>query len=179
MLHKRIFFTAIALIVSVSSILQCLYAHNASFPLPSNKINEYPFNMVGKVSSGDIGEDYIWVGSGTAISQKIVLSCGHVFFDEKRLRWWPGSFEWNLRHSPSNRSFDINTRSYRYFDDYAEATRRFRPSKERHHSWEQFNRDVITLIFYEDVARGGHAEWQKYSLSGSSQKMIVGLGILI
>ena len=155
------------------SSFQCLYAHNASFPLPSDKINEYPFNMVGKVSSGDVGEDYTWEGSGTAISEKVVLSVAHVFFDEKRSRWWPGPFEWNLRHSPTNQNFDMKARSYKHLDDYAEATRRFLPD-DGTHSWEQFQRDAITLIFYEDVAHGGWAGWWKYSLTGRSDRMIVG-----
>ena len=106
MLHMRIFFTAIVLIVSVSSILQCLYAHDGAFPLPSDKINEYPFNMVGKVSS-ERGE-----GSGVAISQKVVLSAAHAFFDDDRdiFNWSLGPFKWNLRHSPSNQSFDMSAR---------------------------------------------------------------------
>ena len=167
-LRKFIIFAVTALILSS---FQFLYAHDASFPLPSDKINEYPFNMVGIVSSRE------WWGSGTAISQKVVLSAAHVFFNEEILDWHPGPFEWNLRHSPSNRSFDISARSYRHFSDYAEATRRFdenRLDTKEGISWEQFQRDVITLIFYEDVAHGGSAEWSKYSISGSSKKMIVG-----
>ena len=168
--RKLIFLAVTALMLSS---FQCLYAHNASFPLPSDKINEFPFNMVGMVSSGDIGEDYIWTGSGTAISEKVVLSAAHVFFDEKRSRWWPGPFEWNLRHSPTNQNFDMKARSYKHLDDYAEATRRFLPD-DGTNSLEQFQRDAITLIFYEDVAHGGWAGWWKYSLTGRSDRMIVG-----
>ena len=163
-LRKLIFFAVTALMLSS---LQCLYAHNASFPLPSDKINEYPFNTVGIVSSGE------WWGSGTAISEKVVLSAAHVFFDEKTVKWWPGPFEWNLRHSPSNRSFDMSSRSYRYFSDYAEAIRRFLPDDESH-SWEQFNRDVITLIFFEDVAYGGYAGWGPNKITSNKKKMIAG-----
>ena len=171
-LRKLIFFVVTALMLSS---FQCLYAHNAAFPLPSDKINEYPFNMVGMVSSGDIGEGYFWSGSGTAISQKVVLSCAHVFFDnEKSLTWYPGPFEWNLRHSPSNTDFDLNSRSYRYFSDFAEATRRFQPNDPRKFSYEQFNRDVICLIFYEDVANGGNAGWWSDRITDNSDKMIVG-----
>ena len=149
-------------------MLQCLYAHNGSFPLPSDKINEYPFNMVGKVSSRD------FFGSGTAISQKVVLSAAHVFFDIENLDWQPGPFRWNLRHSPSDRNFDISARSYNHFSDFALATRRFQPDDPAFKSGEQFNRDVITLIFYENVADGGHAGWGSNRITDNSDKMIVG-----
>ncbi len=150
------------------SSFQCLYAYDASFPLPSDKINEYPFNMVGKVSSGDI-----FSGSGTAISQKVVLAAAHSFFDEEILDWEPGPFKWNRQHSPSNRLFEMSSRSYRYFSDYAEATRRFLPDDESH-SWEQFNLDVICLIFYNDVANGGYAGLGRNRITDYSDKMIVG-----
>ena len=157
------------LVLSVGLIgFQCLYAHDEAFPLPSGKINEYPFNMVGKIASGDL-----FSGSGTAISQKVVLAAAHSFFDKKALDWEPGPFQWNRRHSPSNRNYDISTRSYRYFSDYAEAVRQFNPG-EGESSFEEFNRDVITLIFFEDVANGGHAGWSRYSLDDDSDKMIVG-----
>ena len=164
-LRKLIFFAVTALMLSS---LQCLYAHDAAFPLPSNKINEYPFNMVGKVSSGDI-----FSGSGTAISQKVVLAAAHSFFDEEILDWEPGPFKWNRQHSPSNRLFEMSSRSYRYFSDYAEATRRFLPDDESH-SWEQFNLDVICLIFYNDVANGGYAGLGRNRITDYSDKMIVG-----
>ena len=160
------------------SSLQCLYAHNAAFPLPSDKINEYPFNMVGKVATKEVlsGDNYYswWEGSGVAISQKVVLSATHVFFDNETVDWRPSPFRWNLRHSPSNQSFDIKARSYRYFDDYAEATRRFQPDDLSKYSYEQFNIDVITLIFFEDVAYGGHAGWWSDHMTDNMDKMIVG-----
>ncbi len=164
-LRKFIFFAVTALMLSS---FQCLYAHDAAFPLPSNKINEYPFNMVGKVSS-EKGR-----GSGTAISQKVVLSAAHVFFDDEiSMDWRPGPFRWNLRHSPSNRSFDMSSRSYRYFSDYAEATRRF-DGGDRKSSWEQFSLDVICLIFYGDVGLGGWAGVGRNKITNTSDKMIVG-----
>ena len=148
--HKRIFFTAIALTVSILSISQCLYAqHRGSTPLPSYKVNEYPFNMAGKVSSG------AWNGSGAAISQKVVLSCSTRIFQWKILWIGPGALldgTYAILHPIE--SFDISSRSYRYFSDYAEATRRFQPDDPGLFSYEQFNLDVITLIFYEDVANG-------------------------
>ena len=163
--RKLILFAVTALMLSS---FQCLYAHNASFPLPRDKINEYPFNMVGRVSS-----EKGW-GSGTAISQKVVLSAAHVFFDDEILvDWHPGPFEWNLRHSPSNRDFDISARSYQHFSDYAEAIRRFDPG-DGTASWEQFNLDVICLIFYNDVANGGYARLGLNRITDYSDKMIVG-----
>ena len=164
MLRKLIFFEVTALMLSS---FQCLYAHDVPFPLPSDKINEYPFNMVGKVSSGKSS------GSGTAISQKVVLSAAHVFFNEETLEWHPGPFKWNLRHSPTNRNFNMSARSYQYFSDYAEATRRFLPD-DGGHSFEQFNTDVIVLIFFEDVAFGGYAGLAVDSITDNSDKMIVG-----
>ena len=169
--HNRIFFSAIALIVSI----QCLDAQNASFPLPSKKIFEYPFNMVGKVQSGEIITDLVVSineGSGVAISQKIVLSAAHIFFDRDRIDWMPGPFRWNLRHSPSNKSWDLSARSYHVFSDYAEASRLFdfggSPSRE------QENRDIMLLIFYEDVADGGWARWGVNRINTNIDKMIVG-----
>ncbi len=167
--YNRIFFTAIALTGSILSISQCLYAqHRASTPLPGYKVNEYPFNMVGKVYTEDTG------GSGTAISQKVVLSAAHVFFGDEILGWYPGSYKWYLRLSPSTtRSSAVIARSYRYFSDYAEAARRFDPGDSTH-SLEQFNRDVMCLIFYENVANGGYAGWGSNRIYNSSDKMIVG-----
>ena len=105
-LRKLIFYAVTALMLSS---LQCLYAHDAAFPLPSDKINEYPFNMVGKVATKEVlsGDNYYsWQeGSGVAISQKVVLSATHVFFDNETVDWRPSPFRWNLRHSPSNQSF--------------------------------------------------------------------------
>ena len=124
--------------------------------------------MVGRVSSGE------WWGSGTAISHKVVLSAAHVFFNEEILDSYPGPFEWNLRHSPSNRNFDVSARSYRYFSDYAEATRRFQPDDPGMFSYEQFNLDVITLIFFEDVANGSNAGWGGDRITDNVDKMIVG-----
>ncbi len=168
MLHNRISLTAIALTVSILSISQCLYAqHRTPTPLPSYKVNEYPFNVVGQVSS-PLGR-----GSGTAISQKVILSCAHVFFNENTLDWSTGPFQWNLLHSPFDQSFDMTARSYQYFSDYAEATRRFDPGGGKS-SWEQFNLDAIALIFYEDVANGGYAGWGRNQITNSSDKMIVG-----
>ena len=163
--RKPIFFVMTALMLSS---VQCLYAqHRTPTPLPSYKVNEYPFNMVGQVSS-PLGR-----GSGTAISQKVVLSCAHVFFNENTLDWSPGPFQWNLRHSPFDQSFDMTARSYQYFSDYAEATRRFDPSGGKS-SWEQFNLDAIALIFYEDVAYGGYVGWERNQITNNSDKMIVG-----
>ena len=174
-LRKLIFYAVTALMLSS---LQCLYAHDAAFPLPSDKINEYPFNMVGKVATKEVlsGDNYYsWQeGSGVAISQKVVLSATHVFFDNETVDWRPSPFRWNLRHSPSNQSFDIKARSYRYFDDYAEATRRFQPDDPSKYSYEQFNIDVITLIFFEDVVYGGHAGWWSDHMTDNMDKMIVG-----
>ena len=174
-LRKFIIFAVTALILSN---FQFLYAHDASFPLPSDKINEYPFNMVGKVATRRVpsGDNYYsWKsGSATAISQKVVLSAAHVFFDKEiSMDWRPGPFRWNLRHSPSDEDFDMNARSYRYFSDYAEAKRRFMHDAGTS-SWEQFNLDVITLIFFEDVANGGHAGWDSNRITDNSDKMIVG-----
>ncbi len=177
MFRKLTFFQVTAIMLSS---FQFLYAHNGSFPLPSDKINEYPFNMVGKVATQEVPSSsrenyYTWrAGSGVAISQKVVLSAAHVFFDSENLTWRPGPFRWNLRHSPSDRIFDINARSYNHFSDYALATRRFQPDDLDFFSYEQFNRDVITLIFYENVANGGHAGWGENRITDNSDKMIVG-----
>ncbi len=164
MLHKHILFAVIAIILSS---IQCLYAHNAAFPLPNDKIDEYPFNMVGKVSSGD------FVGSGVAISQKVVLSAAHVFFDDEKLDWFSSPFKWNRQHSPSNTFFRMSARSYRFFSDYAEATRRFGNDDETT-SWEQFNLDAICLIFFEEVANGGNAGWGTNYITENINKMIIG-----
>ncbi len=157
------------------SSFQCLYALNASFPLPSDKINEYPFNMAGKVQSGETITDLgvsISSSSGVAISQKVVLSAAHTFFNDEILDWRPEPYRWNLRHSPSDPYYDMSARSYLYFSDYAEATRRFyfggSPSQE------QQNRDVIVLIFYEDVADGGWAGRGVNRIDTNIDKMIVG-----
>ncbi len=176
MLRKLIFFAMTAIMLSS---FQCLYAHNGSIPLPSDKINEYPFNIVGKVASGEFD-----AGSGTAISQKVVLGAAHSFFREDKdlPDWHLRPFKWNLRHSPSNQSFDISARSYMHFSDYAEASRRFTTFGKVFggaHSLEQFNRDVITLIFLEDVADGGHARWSSNRITDNSDKMIVGYPVLI
>ena len=168
MCHSRVFFTAVALTVSILSISQCLYARRGSTPLPGYKVNEYPFNMVGKVSTGGS-----FSGSGTAISQKIVLAAAHSFFNENNLVWNRGPFGWNLRHSPSNTNFDMTARSYQHFSDYAEATRRFHPG-DGNHSWEQFNLDAICLIFHEDVGLGGWAGIGRNKITNNSDKMIVG-----
>ncbi len=166
MLQKRIFIAAITLMLSS---IQCLYAQQVSFPLPSDKINEYPFNVVGTVFSDDTS------GSGVAISQKVVLSATHVFFDRVNLVFKTGLFQWNLQHSPINRFSRINARSYRFFSDYAEATRLFDPDPEgQKFSDEQFNLDAIALIFYEDVAFGGHAGWASDYITDNVSKMVVG-----
>ena len=166
MFHKRILIAAIALILST---IQCLYAHDASSPLPNNKIFEYPFNMVGKVFSPE-GT----VGSGTAVSQKVVLTAAHVFFDEVTIDWQSGQYGWNRQHAPDNRFSRIYSRSYRFFTDYAEATRIYQPEDLGLSSYEQFNLDVITLLFYEDVANGGHAGIASDSMLENVDKMIVG-----
>ncbi len=168
MLNKRILISAIALMLCS---FQWLNAQQVSFPLPSDKINEYSFSMVGKVSSGGLS------GSGVAISQKVVLSAAHVFFNEEILDWYLTPFQWNVRHSPSNQSFDISARSYRHFSDYAEATRRFDdvpldPSQGNSH--EMFNLDAFCLIFFEDVAFGGWAGWGSNRITDDALKMIVG-----
>ena len=108
-LRKLIFFAVTALMLSS---FQCLYAHNdASFPLPSDKINEYPFNTVGTVATQEVHSGNNWYtwkqGSGTAISRKVVLSCAHVFYNEEALNWYPSPFRWNWKHSPSNQDFDM------------------------------------------------------------------------
>ncbi len=161
------------------SSFQCLYAHDTAFPLPSDKINEYPFNVVGKVATQEIpsssSDNYYtwWEGSGTAISEKLVLTAAHVFYDDGVLAWYPSPFRWNWKHSPSNQSFDMHSRAYRHFSDYAEATRRFQPD-DGTYSYEQFNLDVIALIFFEDVANGGYAGWGPNKITSNFEKMIVG-----
>ena len=176
-LRKLIFFAVTALMLSS---FQCLYAQDASFPLPSDKINEYPFNMVGKVATQEIPsssrENYYtwWEGSGTAISQKVVLSAAHVFYDNDVLAWYPSPFRWNWKHSPSNQSFDMHSRAYRHFSDYAEATRRFQSDDLDFYTYTQFNLDVIALIFYEDVAFGGWAGMGSNRIENNISKMIVG-----
>ncbi len=161
--------------VTILSVLQCLYAQDISVPLPDYKIHDYPFNMVGTVDPGERITDLGMLSgnsSGVAISQKIVLSAAHVFFNADITNWWPGPFRWNLRHSPSNKSWDMSARSYHVFSDYAEATRRFyfggSPSPE------QQNRDVMLLIFYEDVADGGWAGRGINRIQSNVDKMIVG-----
>ncbi len=168
MLNKRILISAIALMLCS---FQWLNAQQVSFPLPSDKINEYSFSMVGKVSSGGLS------GSGVAISQKVVLSAAHVFFNEEILDWYLTPFQWNVRHSPSNQSFDISARSYRHFSDYAEATRRFDDvplDASQGNSHEMFNLDAFCLIFFEDVAFGGWAGWGSNRITDDALKMIVG-----
>ena len=174
-LRKLIFFAVTALMLSS---FQCLYAYDASFPLPSDKINEYPFNTVGTVATQEVHSGNNWYtwkqGSGTAISRKVVLSCAHVFYNEEALNWYPSPFRWNWKHSPSNQDFDINSRSYQYFSDFAEATRRYPSDDLGKFSYEQFNQDVITLIFFEDVSNGYYAGWSSNYITNKSNKMIVG-----
>jgi len=166
MYHKRIFIATIALLLSN---FWCLFAQQAPFPLPGNTIFEYPFNMVGKVFTPDDR-----FGSGTAISQKVVLTAGHVFFDNGIIDWKKGQYGWNRQHAPDNRFSRIYSRSYRFFTDYAEATRRFQPDELDLYSFEQFNNDVICLIFFEDVANGGWAGWVSNQITNNNLKMIVG-----
>ena len=158
------------LTVIVYFILNCflpLHAQKVPLPLPDDQIFEYPFNMGGKVSSS-LGE-----GSGTAIADKVVLSVSHVFFDNETVDWRSGPFNWNPQHSPTNRNFKLTARSYRSFSDYAKATRLFDPGK-GNTSFEQINLDVISLLFFEDVANGGHAGWGSNLIKRSILKMIVG-----
>lgn len=63
---------------------QDLCARDTSFPLPDYITNEYPFNMVGIVTSGDpyLGER-IFIGSGVAINRNAVLTAAHVFFTQR------------------------------------------------------------------------------------------------
>ena len=153
---------------SILSVLQGLDAYDVTSPLPKDKINEYPFNVVGRVYAGQ------GTGSGVAVSQKVVFSAAHVFIDRETAKWSQSPFHWKVRYSPSNRGYTMSARSYRYFDDYAEATRRFQPDDLSQGSWEQFNLDAITLIFYEDVADGGYAGWASNQITSNSNKMIVG-----
>ena len=149
------------------STFYSLHAQLDPVPLPDDKIFEYPFNMGGKVSSS-LGE-----GTGTAISEKVVLSVSHVFFDDENINWLPGPFKWNPQHSPNNQDFRLSARSYRSFSDYAKVTRLFDPGK-GNTSFEQINLDVISLIFFEDVAHGGRAGWGSNLITESISKMIVG-----
>ena len=153
---------------------QGLHARDTSFPLPDYITNEYPFNMVGIVTSGDpyLGETS--TGSGVAIKRNTVLTAAHVFFNAKTLSWDPGPFLWNLRHSPLDLEFDATARSYRVFSDYAEAIHRFPADDPEASGWEQFNLDVAALVFYEDVAHGGSAAWASYRIAIDNPKMIVG-----
>ena len=172
-LRKLIFFAVTALMLSS---FQCLYAHDVPFPLPSDKINEYPFNMVGMVSAGGPDKDgRRYAGSGTAISQKVVLSALHVVYDKDSLKFkFP--FEWSLQHSPTNSDFNLKTRSYNWFSDYADATKKYDPGDGRS-SYEQLNLDIVTLIFYEDVAKGSWAGWHNWDssyITDTTKKMIVG-----
>ena len=131
--------------------------------------------MVGKVSLGEFS------GSGVAISQKVVLSAAHVFFNEETLDWYLNPFQWNIRHSPFNQSYDISARSYRHFSDYAEATRRFDDvplDSTKGNSHEMFNLDAICLIYFEDVAFGGWAGWGSNRIDDDAFKMIVGYPVL-
>lgn len=155
-------------IVSFSfNCLPSLHAQKVPLPLPDEQIFVYPFNMGGKVSSS-LGE-----GSGTAIADKVVISVSHVFFDTETVDWLPGPFNWNLQHSPANRNAKMTARAYRSFSDYAKATRLFDPDK-GNTSFEQINLDVISLLFFEDVANGGHAGWGSNLINSSILKMIVG-----
>jgi hypothetical protein len=158
----------LTVIVSFSfNCLPSLHAQKVPLPLPDEQIFVYPFNMGGKVSSS-LGE-----GSGTAIADKVVISVSHVFFDTETVDWLPGPFNWNLQHSPANRNAKMTARAYRSFSDYAKATRLFDPDK-GNTSFEQINLDVISLLFFEDVANGGHAGWGSNLINSSILKMIVG-----
>ena len=68
-----------------------------------------------------------------------------------------------------------------HFSDYAEASRRFTTYGEVFGgalSWKQYNSDVITLIFLEDVADGDHARWGSNRITDNYDKMIVGYPVL-
>ena len=109
-----------------------------------------------------------------AISQKVVLSAAHIFFNRSTLDWDTGFYKWKVRYTPADLFIDKIARSYRYFDDYALARRNDQFDAPRLYTLEQFNRDVITLIFYEDVADGGWAGWGANEMTDNSNKMIVG-----
>ena len=168
-----ILYDRILLIASILCISHYVHAHNASFPLPDYKIHEYPFNMVGRVARGDTYDSYS-ISSGVAISQKVVLSAAHIFFNRSTLDWDTGFYKWKVRYTPADLYIDKIARSYRYFDDYALARRNAQFDDPRLYTLEQFNRDVITLIFYEDVADGGWAGWGANEMTDNSDKMIVG-----
>ncbi len=167
-LHR--FFLIVA-VISMPFFLPKLLAQRISTPLPDNKISEYPFNMVGKVFSPSI---ITAEATGVAISEKVVLTSAHLFYDEGNLKFASGSYRWRLQHSLAN-IFEapVGAQSYRIFSDYAKATRLFDPGR-RSSSFEQVNLDAICLIFFEDVANGGHTAWGSNLITESSEKMIIG-----
>lgn len=142
-------------------ILATVGARAAQLPLPldASSVEQYPYNMVGKVisSKGVLGSGSSW-GSGCAVHVNVVLTCAHVVFNRPLLMWrHADSLRWSRKHAPTVYA-DTMPRARRIikWTEYEEAMLTTSASPGESNP-EDFDLDVSCLFFYEAVANGRYA----------------------
>lgn len=138
-----------------------------SHPIPDSAIELYPYNTVGVVSN-----DSGWMGSGTAVGKRTVITAAHVFYDDEMNVWNNQPYSWSWKRTPKNANSDgLEARSWIHFEDYALIAD---ASDRGTNDLEAFNKDIYILQFLTDVTTQEPARWHENLMEQEVYKMIVG-----
>jgi hypothetical protein len=139
---------------------------------------EGPWQFAGQIQT-DSGS-----GSGVAVDTRVVLTAAHVVFDEAALSFATGVRWLHQRVRDQFEPAPLFARGFYVARGYAEGrkeelTRPNDPSDPGEESEESQERDVATLYFREDCARGGRSGYLRVDqgrdfLAGPGKKTILG-----
>ena len=122
--------------------------------VPGPLLTQAPYAATGVVSARV--PDGMYLGSGSAVDARVVLTAAHVFFDDDRLGWNSSVWTWQRAARMDNFGSyheERTARAMRVLAGYASAVQTYSPAQGV--SLEEFNRDTLCMVFYDDIS-GGH-----------------------
>jgi hypothetical protein len=158
------------LLLAVITLISVSQAADLAQPIGKTTARTFPYSMIGQLLFDNGRQGYL--GSGTVIRPRSVLTAGHNVFDPKT--GWSTDMEFRRANYGENDYLNrYFARRLYVLGGYRAASTYYGPD-----SLPSFAKDTGGILFRESVAGGGHAGWvaDPTLLLGSAYNIVLGYG---